>query len=69
MKEQARNFVGHLFYGNDIYPVTDVFQEDGTWTDIPRCIEHDPGVEEQVGQSTLGLMLILRLALRLRLTL
>ena len=24
------------------------FQEDGTWTDIPRCIEHDPGVEEQV---------------------
>jgi len=23
-------------------------QEDGTWTDIPRCIEHDPGVEEQV---------------------
>ena len=49
--------------------MTDVFQEDGTWTDIPRCIEHDPGVEEQVGQSTLGLMLILRLALRLRFTL
>lgn len=23
-------------------------QEDGTWTDIPRCIEHDPGVEEQI---------------------
>merc|ERR1712106_919393 len=23
-------------------------QEDGTWTDIPRCIEHEPGVEEQV---------------------
>merc|ERR1711892_1505853 len=23
-------------------------QEVGTWTDIPRCIEHDPGVEEQV---------------------
>merc|ERR1712123_394640 len=23
-------------------------QEDGTWTDIPRCIEHDPGVEETV---------------------
>merc|ERR1712088_134519 len=23
-------------------------QEDGTWTGIPRCIEHDPGVEEQV---------------------
>eukprot|EP00090_Calanus_glacialis_P020569 TRINITY_DN316_c0_g1_i1.p1 TRINITY_DN316_c0_g1~~TRINITY_DN316_c0_g1_i1.p1 ORF type:complete len:332 (-),score=107.70 TRINITY_DN316_c0_g1_i1:79-1074(-) len=23
-------------------------QEDGTWTDIPRCIEHDPGVEQQV---------------------
>merc|ERR1712110_439545 len=22
-------------------------QADGTWTDIPRCIEHDPGVEEQ----------------------
>jgi len=23
-------------------------QDDGTWTDIPRCIEHDPGVDEQV---------------------
>merc|ERR1712061_518242 len=23
-------------------------QEDGTWTDIPRCIEHDPGVNEQI---------------------
>merc|ERR1712130_221816 len=23
-------------------------QEDGTWTDVPRCIEHEPGVEEQV---------------------
>jgi len=23
-------------------------QGDGTWTDIPRCIEHDPGVEEQI---------------------
>jgi len=23
-------------------------QEDGTWTDIPRCIEHDPGVEDQI---------------------
>jgi len=22
-------------------------QADGTWTDIPRCIEHDPGIEEQ----------------------
>ena len=24
------------------------FQEDGTWTDIPRCIEHDPGVDQQI---------------------
>merc|ERR1712154_92889 len=23
-------------------------QDDGTWTDIPRCIEHDPGVDEQI---------------------
>merc|ERR1719414_533367 len=23
-------------------------QEDGTWTDIPRCIEHEPGIEEQL---------------------
>merc|ERR1712223_2084895 len=23
-------------------------QEDGTWTDIPRCVEHEPGVEEQI---------------------
>ena len=22
-------------------------QKDGTWTDIPRCIEHEPGIEEQ----------------------
>ena len=22
-------------------------QSDGTWTDIPRCIEHDPGNKEQ----------------------
>ena len=27
-------------------------QADGTWTDIPRCIEHDPGVDEQkTGES------------------
>merc|ERR1712130_977525 len=23
-------------------------QEDGTWTDVPRCIEHEPGIEEQL---------------------
>merc|ERR1712038_1340558 len=23
-------------------------QDDGTWTDIPRCVEHDPGVDEQI---------------------
>jgi len=23
-------------------------QADGTWTDIPRCIEHEPGVEDQI---------------------
>jgi len=23
-------------------------QADGTWTDIPRCVEHEPGVDEQV---------------------
>lgn len=23
-------------------------QDDGTWTDIPRCIEHEPGQEQQV---------------------
>jgi len=23
-------------------------QEDGTWTDVPRCIEHEPGQEQQV---------------------
>jgi len=23
-------------------------QEDGTWTDIPRCVEHEPGVEIQI---------------------
>ena len=25
-----------------------LIQSDGTWTDIPRCIEHDPGVQEQI---------------------
>merc|ERR1712226_66775 len=29
-------------------PNVPLCQEDGTWTDIPRCIEHDPGVEEQI---------------------
>jgi len=23
-------------------------QEDGTWTDVPRCIEHEPGKDEQI---------------------
>ena len=23
-------------------------QEDGTWTDVPRCYEHEPGQDEQV---------------------
>jgi len=23
-------------------------QPDGTWTDVPRCIEHEPGKEEQI---------------------
>jgi len=23
-------------------------QDDGSWTDIPRCIEHEPGIDEQV---------------------
>ena len=21
---------------------------DGTWTDVPRCIEHEPGKDEQI---------------------
>merc|ERR1712214_105910 len=29
-------------------PNVPLCQEDGTWTDIPRCVEHDPGVDEQV---------------------
>merc|ERR1719323_143798 len=29
-------------------PNVPLCQSDGTWTDIPRCIEHDPGVEEQI---------------------
>ena len=29
-------------------------QADGTWTDIPRCVEHEPGVEEQVSASLVG---------------
>ncbi|CAB4068917.1 unnamed protein product [Lepeophtheirus salmonis] len=23
-------------------------QPDGTWTDVPRCIEHEPGIPEQI---------------------
>jgi len=23
-------------------------QSDGSWTDVPRCIEHEPGIEEQL---------------------
>jgi len=29
-------------------PNVPLCQSDGTWTDIPRCVEHDPGVEEQI---------------------
>jgi len=29
-------------------PNVPLCQSDGTWTDIPRCIEHDPGVQEQI---------------------
>lgn len=29
-------------------PNVPLCQEDGTWTDIPRCIEHDPGNEIQI---------------------
>ena len=25
-----------------------IAQEDGTWTDVPRCIEHEPGKDEQI---------------------
>jgi len=30
-------------------------QEDGTWTDIPRCIEHEPGIEQQVTEFCPGI--------------
>jgi len=29
-------------------PNVPLCQDDGSWTDIPRCIEHDPGVDEQI---------------------
>jgi len=29
-------------------PNVPLCQDDGTWTDIPRCIEHEPGKEEQI---------------------
>jgi len=32
-------------YGRNNVPLC---QDDGTWSDIPRCIEHDPGEEDQV---------------------
>ena len=35
-----------LYCNIKLYAV--LFQSDGTWTDIPRCIEHDPGVEDQI---------------------
>ena len=31
-----------------IFHASPLLQDDGTWTDIPRCIEHDPGVDEQI---------------------
>jgi len=30
-------------------------QDDGTWTDIPRCIEHEPGVQEQIPGTCPGI--------------
>jgi len=29
-------------------PNVPLCQDDGTWTDIPRCIEHEPGKDEQI---------------------
>jgi len=46
----SESFPGHSCnvvcdFGRNNVPLC---QDDGTWTDIPRCIEHDPGVEEQI---------------------
>jgi len=48
-------YCSESFPGNECNVVCDVgrnnvplCQEDGTWTDIPRCIEHEPGVEDQI---------------------
>jgi len=48
-------FCSESFPGNECNVVCDfgrnnvpLCQEDGTWTDIPRCIEHEPGVDEQI---------------------
>jgi len=29
-------------------PNVPLCQDDGTWTDIPRCVEHEPGKDEQI---------------------
>ena len=36
------------FAKNLLYIIPSYFQADGTWTDIPRCIEHEPGKETQI---------------------
>ena len=47
---------GHDINSAEIFPLkthTTLFtpcllQEDGSWTDIPRCIEHEPGKDQQI---------------------
>jgi len=46
----SESFPGHscnvvCSFGRNNVPLC---QSDGTWTDIPRCVEHDPGVEDQI---------------------
>ena len=38
-------------YYNCLYKI---FKEDGTWTDVPRCIEHEPGEPKQVTDGCPG---------------
>ena len=40
-------YVSDFIFKNIIFS-SPFSQSDGTWTDIPRCIEHDPGVDEQI---------------------
>ena len=46
--EHDKQTFGPSYFVTALHIVHSYFQADGTWTDVPRCIEHEPGKETQI---------------------